>query len=342
MKNKISRTIYGIFCLVAFLYSQNIHGQDPGFSQYMASPLSISPALTGNFDANWRATSVIRNQWTGIGAPYRTKTLSVESKIRNEHNEDYWGLGGMVLLDEAMDGIYKSTYITLNAAYHLFLDDNGNALAAGLGYINNKTLINFTELTFDQQLSNMGFNRALPQGEPSLSNNPSFSSVCAGFMYSFSKDNIYANIGLSGYRFIKSKKSILDDATQYDSPRYAVHADLSTLLTERMNLSVSGLYTTQNGQSNTIFGGVFSFVHLAPDDLDVSKSLNLGAFYRLGNALIPYAGYEYKNFQVGITYDINTGLSKTASLTSRTFEISFTYKQSRQDVSKAGKYHSPY
>lgn len=342
MKNRISIKIICIICTLCFVDERNLRAQDPNFSQYMASPLTISPALTANGEAAWRASAIIRNQSTGIGSPYVTKSLSFEGKIRNEYNDNYWGLGGMVLLDAAMDGIYKSTYVSFNAAYHLSLDENGNGLSAGLGYINNRTVINFADLTFDQQLSNMGFSRALPQGEPSLSNNPSFSSVCAGLMYSFVSDNTFANFGVAGYRFIKSKKSILDDQTQYDSPRYDVHGDLSTLLNERLNLSVSGVHVMQNGLSNTTLGGVFGFIHTPPDDFDASMTFNLGAFYRLGNAVIPYVGYEYKNSQIGLTYDVNTTSMNSASVTPQTFEISFTYRHFYSDKPKIGKYHSPY
>jgi type IX secretion system PorP/SprF family membrane protein len=313
--------------------------QDPNFSQYMSSPLSISPALTGKTEANWRVSSILRSQSTGIGTPYTTKSISVEGKIKNKYDEDYWGIGGMILLDAAMDGIYKSTYVSLNTAYHLQLDGNGNGLAVGLGIINNKTLINFNELSFDQQLSNMGFNRALPQGEPSLSNNPSFTSVCAGLMYSFASDNTSVNIGASGYRFIKSKKSILDDATQYDAPRYTIHADMSTLLNERLNLSLSGVHMFQNSQSNTTIGGIFSFIY--NNEFDVSRSFNLGSFYRFGNAIIPYAGFEVKNFQIGITYDVYTS-SQTSANTPKTFEISLNFKHFASDLINSGKYHPPY
>ena len=326
-------------CIQCFVCRGILFAQDPNFSQYMSSPLSISPALTGNTDASWRATSIFRNQSTGIGSPYTTKTLSLEGRIKNKYDDDYWGIGGMVLLDAAMDGIYKSTYVTLNASYHLQFDDKGNGIAGGLGFISNKTMINFSDLTFDQQLSNTGFNRSLPQGEPSLSNNPSFTSVCAGFMYSFAADNTTANIGVSGYRFIKSKKSILDDATQYDAPRYTVHADMSTLLNDGLNLSISGVHMVQNGISNTTLGGVFSFIRTS--EFDVSRSFNLGGFYRVGNAVIPYAGFELKNFQIGLTYDIYTS-SKTSANTPQTFEVSFTFKHFKSDLPNPGKYHPPY
>lgn len=330
--------IVTVCCFIA----GSLSAQDPNFSQFISSPLSVSPALTANTEASWRIMSNIRRQSTGIGSPYTTKTLSVERKLVNSYNDNYWGIGGMVMLDAAMDGIYKSTYISLNAAYHLALDENGNGLAAGLGYINNRTMISFADLTFDQQLSSMGFNRALPQGEPSLSNSPSFSSVCAGVMYTYAIDNTFANLGVAGYRFVKSKKSILDDPTQYDSPRYDVHGDLSTPVSSNVSFSLSGMHSIQNGSSSTIAGGIFSFAHAAGEGSDVVSVLNLGTFYRFGRSVIPYAGIEFKNFQVGLSYDINTSSVTTGSTSPQTFEVSFTFRHYNSEIPKERRYHSPF
>jgi len=37
--------------------------QDPNFSQFFASPLTLNPALTGKFDGNFRLAGNYRNQW---------------------------------------------------------------------------------------------------------------------------------------------------------------------------------------------------------------------------------------------------------------------------------------
>jgi hypothetical protein len=124
----------------------------------------------------------------------------------------------------------------------------------GLGYINNNTRIDFSQLSFDQQLSNIGFDRALPAGEPSLSNATSFSSACAGIMYTYDAENSFFNMGIAGYRFVKSNRSILDDKTQYISPRYDIHADFGTALNDNVNLNFSAVHMIQNGTSNTAIG----------------------------------------------------------------------------------------
>ena len=55
-----------------------IKAQDPNFSQFFASPLTLNPALTGKFDGAVRVAGNYRNQWPTIENAYVTKTVSVD------------------------------------------------------------------------------------------------------------------------------------------------------------------------------------------------------------------------------------------------------------------------
>lgn len=329
----------------ALLFCKNVAiAQDPNFSQFIASPLSINPALTSDGESNWRAMSNIRTQSVGIGSTYITQSLSIDGKLKKIDDDNYLGIGGMIIAEKAMDGIFKSTYLNLNTSYHLSLDNKGNGLAIGLGYINNNTRIDFSQLSFDQQLSSIGFDRALPTGEPSLLNATSFSSACAGIMFTHNDENTFFNIGAAGYRFVKSNRSILDDKTQYISPRYDIHADFGTALNKNLNLNFSAVHMMQNGTSNTTIGSSFGILHSSDNfNTDQLRMINLGMFYKLGNAIIPYVGYAYNNLQLGLSYDVNVSASKSGSITSRSFEISFMYRVFNSNNStRRGRYYSPF
>jgi type IX secretion system PorP/SprF family membrane protein len=338
--------IYKYYIIVfALLFCKTVAiAQDPNFSQFIASPLSINPALTSDGESNWRAMSNIRTQSIGIGSTYITQSLSIDGKLKKIDDDNYLGIGGMVIAEKAMDGIFKSTYLNLNTSYHLSLDNKGNGLAIGLGYINNNTRIDFSQLSFDQQLSSIGFDRALPTGEPSLLNATSFSSACAGIMFTHNDENTFFNIGAAGYRFVKSNRSILDDKTQYVSPRYDIHADFGTALNENLNLNFSAVHMMQNGTSNTTIGSSFGILHSSDNfNSDQLRMINLGMFYKLGNAIIPYVGYAYNSFQLGLSYDVNVSASKSGSITSRSFEISFMYRVFNSNNStRRGRYYSPF
>lgn len=319
------------FYLITILISSAIicRAQDPNFSQFFSSPLTISPALTGNGETQWRAMANLRNQWIGFGSTYRTKSLSVDGKLmEGENDNSYLGLGGMVLMDDAMEGIYKSTHLSLNVAYHLTLDEDAvHGIAVGFGGVYSKTNIDFAKLSFGQQLSSTGFNRPLPSGEPAMNNMQGYASVCAGVMYTYETENTFANFGVAGYRFVKTKNSVYNDATQYESPRFNAHFDFGTLLNEQTNLSLNAIYLTQAKVSSITLGGTLGFSH---GEADYSlKVLNLGMYYRLGDAIIPYVGYVYNSLQFGLSYDVTVSKIKSGSTTPKTFELSLIYRHSK-------------
>src|ERR1700733_1506340 len=100
--------------------------QDPGFSQFFASPLTLNPALTGKFNGIVRVAGNYRNQWPTINNAFITSTISVDGAIfKNRLPEtDVWGLGVMAMTDKSANGILSSNYLSLSTSYHKSLDED--------------------------------------------------------------------------------------------------------------------------------------------------------------------------------------------------------------------------
>ncbi len=77
--------------------------QDPHFSQFFASPLTLNPAFTGKFDGTVRIAGNYRNQWPAFNNVYTTSTLSVDFDILRDKLPDYdrWGIGILALTDQS-------------------------------------------------------------------------------------------------------------------------------------------------------------------------------------------------------------------------------------------------
>jgi len=60
--------------LIAFalLLGFVVNAQDPHFSQFNASPLTLNPAMAGKVQCTYRASVNYRDQWNSIPAPYVT------------------------------------------------------------------------------------------------------------------------------------------------------------------------------------------------------------------------------------------------------------------------------
>jgi hypothetical protein len=243
-----------------------------------------------------------------------------------------------------MDGLYKSNFINLNASYHQALDDNGNGISVALGVVNNSTRVDLGGLTFDQQLSSSGFNQALPITEMNLGNSTSFTSATAGLLYTYDAEFSFLNIGISGYRFIKTKRSLLNDPTKKISPRYSAHADFGTAINDIISANFSALHLIQDGISVTSLGAIMGIQHgQSGFEENKVRMVNLGFYYRVNDAITPYVGYVFNGFQFGLSYDVSATPSKTGSVNYKSVELSFMYKKYLPTYRrKIGRYNSPY
>jgi type IX secretion system PorP/SprF family membrane protein len=332
----------GVFSLV-FLVSVS-KAQEPNFSQFISSPLTINPALCGSSDADWRVSSIVRRQWIGNVSPYSTQTISIDGKIKNFDDQRYFALGGMVLAERVMDGLYKTNFLSLNASYHQPLDEKGNGLSASVGLVSGSMRLDMASLSFDQQLSSTGFDQALPTGETSIGGSSSHTSATAGILYTYDNDYSFVNVGLSGYRFVGSTRSLMNNPSQKLAPRYTAHADFGTTLSDNFSATFSALHLVQDGMSVTSLGTIFGFLFQADQySEDRYKMINAGIFYRINDAIAPYLGYIHNNIQLGISYDVNASSTKGALSNYKSVELSIVYKKFLPKFRKRiGRYHSPY
>ena len=335
------------FILWIFLSGVRVLGQDPSFSQFFSSPLNVNPALTGNINSKWRAITNYRNQWIGPANPYTTETISFDSKIFQNNINNYVdentrvGIGGMLMSDQAMAGVLKSNYASFNVSGNIRLiagngmEENGRRighiskikmdqsaeqrLGIGLGIIYGHKRADFSKLNFGEQFVGYGFDTNLPTGETALSKMKPYLSASAGILYSYIQDNTNFDLGIAAYHFNKPKLTLLNDENQFLATRYVIHGNLESFLTDQVVLNANGIYQYQSGASFFSVGGVLGY-YLPNDEKDMI--LNAGLWYWSNNAVIPYIGFGYGNFQVGLSYDVTISQLNEAPKRAQTFELS--------------------
>src|SRR5437868_9753664 len=93
----------------ALLLALMVKGQDPHFSQFFASPLTLNPAFTGKFNGSFRVTGNYRNQWPEINKAFTTTTASVDFHILDNKIDftDNFGVGLMAYSDASANGAVK-------------------------------------------------------------------------------------------------------------------------------------------------------------------------------------------------------------------------------------------
>jgi len=314
-----------LFPLVSgILLSLRLCAQDPSFSQFFASPLNVNPALTGNINSQWRVISNLRSQWAGPAYPYTTGTISFDAGLLKDKlpENSILGIGGMMMFDKAMGGVLKSNYASLNGSFKLQIAEGYNGgihmLGAGLGLIYGNRMIDFSRLNFGEQFNGTGFDNNLPSGESAMAQMKPYVSTSAGIVYSFTTEFSNLDLGFSGFHLNKPKQTFLEDDNQILPARYVAHANFEHFINNSLVLNTNAIYQKQSSTSYFSVGGALGY-YLSEDE---NILVNGGLWYWSDNAIIPYVGFVYKNFQVGITYDITISKLNDAARRPNTWEIS--------------------
>lgn len=299
--------------------------QDPSFSQFFSSPLNINPALTAHINADWRAIANFRDQWLGPASPYATATISYDAKLFNKkyagaEEGNVAGAGIMFMNDKAMGGVVKSNYASGNFSYRVNLSNGPvkHKIGAGFGAIYGHRRINFSGIDFEEQFTGYGFNTNLPHGETSLSNMKPYLSVSTGLLYSMVSEKTNIDIGGAAFHVNRPKQTFLKDDRQYLAIRYVLHTNFETFITENAVLSFNTIFQKQmTAQYYSVGGAIGYFLPSNPDII-----LTGGAWYWSKNAIIPYFGVAYKDYQFGISYDATISKLNDAANKPNTYEVS--------------------
>ena len=312
---------------VAFVAVSN--AQDPNFSQFFASPLTLNPALTGKFDGTFRVAGKYRNQWPTINNAFITSTASIDFGILKNRiaDIDQMGVGILGMTDRAGDGILVTNFAGLSLAYHKGLDENGNhQIGAGFQgtYVNKR--LDVSKVDFEDELTPLGFTGVTSEIFEHQQVNISYVDINAGILYNGST-NGYNNfyIGASMYHINRPKESF-QGGDYLLAPRTTIQAGGKIPIGSYHGLNISTNYSFQAKATNFVFGGAFSYnVNNTEED---PTNIYLGSWVRLNNvsdAIIPYVGLEFKSLHIGYSYDVNISPLKVASNSRGGNEISLIY-----------------
>nr|WP_294903215.1 PorP/SprF family type IX secretion system membrane protein [uncultured Lacibacter sp.] len=312
------------------------YAQDPNFSQFFASPLTLNPALTGKFNGIVRVAGNYRNQWPTINNAFRTTTLSADFGILGNRipEFDQFGVGVMGMYDINGDGVMKNSFISGSVAYHKGIDEDGrHQIGVGFSGTYAQRRLDVNKLDFQDELTSLGFtgNTAEIFGSSGFLN-INYADVNAGFIYN-GATNDYNNfyIGASVYHINRPKVSFMG-AEYIMNPRVTVHGGGYFPVADATTLFVSANHQRQAGASETIFGAALGYT--VNSDFDSPTDVYAGAFVRWGDAVIPYIGLEFGNYRFGVSYDVNTSRLAAASQRRGGMEVSLIWTKKHVDPNK--------
>jgi type IX secretion system PorP/SprF family membrane protein len=310
------------FCCISFF----TNAQDPHFSQFFASPLTLNPAYTGKFDGTVRISGNYRNQWPTFNNVYTTSTLCVDFDILRNKLPDYdrWGVGILALTDKAGSGVLTNNYLGLSTSYSKALDEDGfKQIAIGFQGTYGQKALDRNKFYFEDQLTPFGFTGVTQETFNNDNLNINYLDVNAGLLFSASTDetnNFY--IGASLYHINRPNESF--QGANWDiATRTTISAGGYFPVSDILTLHTSGIYQYQAQATETVIGGALATT--LDETSENPSNIYGGLWYRINDAIIPYVGLEFAGLRIGATYDINVSSLKAGAQSRGGMEISLIY-----------------
>ncbi len=317
-------------------------GQDIHFSQFYASPLTLNPALTGVMNCNNRFVANYRNQWASIlkSDAYNTYSVSYDRKIP-VGRADYFGLGGAIWSDVAGSlnfGTMKGL-LSLSFSKKMFGDRKSShylVMGANAGLAQRRIDFHLARWG-DQHNGDGGFDPNTTSQEDINGtfdrDNFAFADVGVGLLwFSVFDENNNVYIGGAYDHLNQPNQSFNSNNTITLYSKYTVHAGGEFGFAKSMSL-LPGAVMLKQGPSFEINAG--TSLRFLFGDVGNQQAVQFGVWGRVANnlsesllmdAVILSTRFDYNEFSLGFSYDINTSDLNQASNSNGSFEFSLIYK----------------
>lgn len=311
------------------------YAQDPHFSQFFYSPLTINPANTGVFNGDIRASTLYRMQWFTITNPYKTASVAVDAPIfkKKMRGNDFFAAGinfindnqGTVNLNtNSYNGLISFTKFLGGKKLHYI------TFGYEIGY--NIKSVTLTSLKYDSQYDpNSGtYNPAYGSGEHGGAV-AAFMDMSTGLVWNFNSDRKFRSaLGFSFHHFTQPDVSISGGNDRL-LPKYSFQWNIAYKLGTNSNaVLLPNLLVSKQGGSLLINGGT-SVKYLLQErsrytGFHGERSMSIGVFYRYRDAAFINLRLDYEDFAFAVAYDINISGLTPVSKSIGGFEIMLQYR----------------
>ena len=310
------------FCFTIIAANQATAQTDPHFTQNYTYPMYINPAMAGGSDGDYRASAVYRGQWGSITNPYRTTGLSFDTRTNRN-----LALGVQLQNQSAGDGGFNYFNASASFAYtgvKFGKDDNRRMVfAMQVGVLNRR--VDESKFKWGEQWNPItGYNANNPVSEHFAATSATTLDIGAGALYYDAAPDKKTNAfgGFSVYHLNKPRDPIISSqsaALNTIPMRFVLHGGVCLNISDRLRIIPHALYMQQGTAREEMIG---TYAQLTVNE---ETDFMIGAYYRFKDAIAPYVGFDWKNFIVGVSYDVNASKLGSMSRNVNAFELSLSY-----------------
>lgn len=335
----MKRNLMFILTLLLCVQLFEAKSQDYHLTQFNETPLLINPAQTGAFNGDQRVITYYRNQWSSIVNPYQTYGVSIDARlIKTKSRNGYLSAGMSILKDKAGKSEMSHVQSMFSLAYHQKIAQ-GSVLTGGVQGGFTQWTLNTYSLNWHNQYdpNQQNFDQSLPTGESSVYQGYTESDISAGLLYSYSSNetNMSSNdgfrfqMGAAAYHVNRSKKTFSNVLDFKSYTRFTLHAKSSIGLSNT-NVALLPMFIYQKQGPNQEIVGGFGFRFMLQESSRYTgfvkeSAFTLGSYIRYGDAIIPYIAFEYANYSLGVSYDVNVSGLRRCTKSFGGVEINLRY-----------------
>lgn len=317
------------FLLLIIFCSTFCAAQDINFSQNQEIPILRNPSLTGVFNGDIRFIAGHRNQWLTVPVNYQTTAASVEFKKPVGYSS-YWSIGFQFTNDAAGDGRLGKSQFLPSFAYHQLISETYNLFLSG-GIMGGQVTQRFdpTGLRFGDQFVDGTYSASNPTSASFSNTSINYRDIAVGLSLSGEAGyfNYKYNIGASYFHFNDPKVAFsgLNDIRL--NRKFALNGSIAFMTSDAGDrLLFNGDYLIQGG-GRLFQGGILYRKMLEVEDYDEdNQAISMGCFYRWDDAIVPLLKYQFENWTIGLSYDVNVSKLTRASRTVGALELTLSYK----------------
>lgn len=288
---------------VLLLKAAQVFPQDIHFSQFFNTPYSLNPATIGSFDGDYRAGGVFRQQWRSVTEPYRT--FGIGGDAANTAGIKGLGAGLWLFNDRAGDSRLNTFHASLGASWTHALDAAGQQhITGGLQLGFTSLSIDYSGLSFDSQYNGFYYDPSLSTNEHFTGDALSHTDLHAGISYRYSPSR--RELIQAGFAVFNLTTPNVAFNTGADSPldrRGVFNVITSFPVSTKVDVLPMVQYMGQGTFHELDLGGSVRYILL--DRFTYWRTLMAGMYWRASDAGYVFAGSEYDDWTVGISYDVN-------------------------------------
>jgi type IX secretion system PorP/SprF family membrane protein len=324
------------------------NAQDIHFSQFYQAPLHLNPALTGVMNCNQRISGNYRNQWASVlrDKAFNTGNVSYDQRVP-VGRYDFMGFGGSLWNDQAGSLNLRLTQLHGNFSYSKKMAggkyrNSASYLVMGVDVGVAQRGIDYSQARWGTQNNNGSFDPSLVSGESDIFRRDQYiyPEVGAGLMwFSVIDRNTNWFVGGAYHHINRANQSFTGDKFIGLYSKFTIHGGAEFKLADRIGLIPGAVIFLQGPSFQTNLGTSLKF--LLGSMKTTEEAIQFGLWSRMSNktsadnkssggilmdALIASTRFDYNQFSIGFSYDLNVSSLRPASHSNGAFEFSLLYK----------------